>query len=154
MTTRNISESGFRREYEHAARGDGAFVTYLSAKEKRGVPDLYMCREGISIWLELKFAGSMVDTGEERKRSGGSKALEHPVTGLQMSFLRNVNKHGGCGMVAIGYLGERKGIEVAYFFPNDLTNNGNISISELVNCKNSDNLKIWGGVVWKISSTS
>lgn len=143
MRKRQVNEAEFRREYESSARRSGAFVSYVSTKEKRGVPDLFLCRDGISIWLELKFAASMPE-------SDGSNALKHSVTKLQLSFLRSLNKHGGLGVVAVGYLCAGNGIEVAYFLPDQISENGNVKLYDIKSCHIKDNTKDGVLNLWKI----
>lgn len=65
------------------------FFTYATHDTTRsGVPDVYGCKRGLSIWLELKYTES--------------KTLGHPLTTQQSIFLRDINNAGGLGMVFVG----------------------------------------------------
>ncbi len=55
---------------------------------RMGVPDVYACKKGLSVWIELKL--------QKKNR------LHHPLTGPQSAFLTDINKAGGLGLVLVG----------------------------------------------------
>ena len=81
-----MDEKKFKSQVKKALRSFFVYTTHDAGRA--GVPDLYACKGGLSIWLELKYS------------QGGS--LGHPLTPQQSHFLSEINEHGGLGCVLIG----------------------------------------------------
>lgn len=92
-----MKEADFKKLVRKRLNAEGAFVFTTSDSSRRGVPDLYVCIDGISVWLELKYHK------EEDK-------LKHELTPLQSVFLSDVENAGGIGAVLVG-VGDKYHIE-------------------------------------------
>ena len=92
-----MKEADFKKLVRKRLNAEGAFVFTTSDSSRRGVPDLYVCIDGISVWLELKY------------HKEGEK-LKHELTPLQSVFLAEVERAGGIGAVLVG-VGDKYHIE-------------------------------------------
>lgn len=81
-----MDEKGFKLKVKKAMRSFFVYATHDGGRA--GVPDIYACKGGLSIWLELKYSQG--------------NTLGHPLTPQQSHFLSEINEHGGLGCVLIG----------------------------------------------------
>ncbi len=84
-----MNEKDFKKKVRLALQAQGLFVMSTFDTHRKGLPDLYVCRRGISVWLELKY--------QEKQEK-----LSHPLTSSQSVFLSQIEEAGGVGMVVIG----------------------------------------------------
>lgn len=84
-----MDERSFKTKLTKALKKKGFFCYSTHETYRAGVPDVYACFKGLSIWLELKYT-----------ESDGS--LPHPLTAQQSIFLRDINNAGGLGLVLVG----------------------------------------------------
>lgn len=83
------SEKVFKEKIQKEVRSRGGFVYLTIEAFKSGVPDLFVCINGKSLWVELKW----IDEGE---------TLSHKVSLQQSKFLADINSRGGIGYVLVG----------------------------------------------------
>lgn len=85
-----MDEKAFKNKVMAELRRRNLFAFCTHEPYRAGVPDIYCCSGGRSVWLELKYT-------DDTKSN-----LQHPLSAQQSVFLRDINKAGGLGVVAIG----------------------------------------------------
>jgi len=121
-------EKALREKVETELECVDAFVEYMSSMIKAGIPDLFACVQGVSAWIELKFASSL----PAKPQSG---VLDHKFTGPQRRFLRDVTARGGVAFGLIGYVHPVTGeVHVAIFLHTQIQSDGQVSKDALLQC--------------------
>lgn len=83
------TEKEFKEKIQKEVRSAGGFVYLTIDAFRSGVPDLFICVNGVSAWVELKW----IDDGQ---------SLGHKVSLQQSKFLADINAAGGIGYVLVG----------------------------------------------------
>ena len=83
-----MDERAFKTKITQELKKRGYFVFATHDTYRAGVPDLYVCKKGLSIWIELKYSES--------------STLAHALTAPQSKFLRDINRAGGLGIALVG----------------------------------------------------
>ncbi len=83
------TEKDFKQFVQEELKKQGAFVYLTIEAFRSGVPDLFVAKDGVSMWVELKW----IQDGE---------ALHHPLSLQQSKFLADYNNAGGVGCLLIG----------------------------------------------------
>ncbi len=83
-----MDEKGFKGLIKKSLKKKGFFCFCPFETYRAGVPDVYACLNGMSVWLELKYSDS--------------ETLSHPLTPQQAIFLREINDKGGLGLMMVG----------------------------------------------------
>lgn len=58
---------------------------------RKGVPDMFVCIDGTSAWIELKWI-----------KDDTSTRLDHHASATQIATLKDINKAGGLGFLLVG----------------------------------------------------